>query len=89
MTSHVFTTHNIHKNNSQADCDNDGDCGPGLICFQRRGVEPVPGCSGEDNIELDGEDICVLKCDAEYCVLHDVGNDLGPDMYGKCEVSNC
>ena len=28
------------------DCDSDTDCGPGLICFQRSGYTPVPGCSG-------------------------------------------
>jgi hypothetical protein len=28
----------------QGDCDNDGDCGDGLICFQRDENETVPGC---------------------------------------------
>ena len=30
----------------QGDCDSDGDCQEGLICFQRNGKEPVPGCGG-------------------------------------------
>ena len=57
------------------------------MCFERRGTEVVPGCSGEDN--LSGKDFCVTKCKDEYCVLHDVGNDIDPGTghYGKCEVS--
>jgi len=30
----------------EGECDNDGDCAPGLRCFQRNGYAPVPGCSG-------------------------------------------
>ena len=30
----------------EGDCDTDSDCGIGLMCFQRGGNEPVPGCSG-------------------------------------------
>eukprot|EP00980_Cylindrotheca_fusiformis_P015006 scaffold4127_cov126-Cylindrotheca_fusiformis.AAC.2 len=30
----------------EGDCDDDPDCEPGLICFQRDGNESVPGCSG-------------------------------------------
>ncbi|CAJ1937776.1 unnamed protein product [Cylindrotheca closterium] len=37
------------------DCDDDTDCGPGLMCFQRNQNTPVPGCSGglEDNSNSD------------------------------------
>ena len=28
------------------DCDQDSDCAEGLQCFQRDGVQAVPGCSG-------------------------------------------
>lgn len=37
------------------DCDEDSDCGPGLMCFQRSQNTPVPGCSGglEDNSNSD------------------------------------
>jgi len=37
------------------DCDEDSDCGPGLMCFQRSKNIPVPGCSGglEDNSNTD------------------------------------
>ena len=75
--------------NSQTDCDEDAQCGPGLICFQRNSLETVPGCSGEDNLAFDRKDVCVTKCTTEYCVLHRIGNDINPGTgyYGKCEVS--
>ena len=31
----------------QGDCDSDADCKSGLTCFQRNGLTPVPGCSGD------------------------------------------
>ena len=31
----------------QGDCDSDADCKSGLRCFQRNGLTPVPGCSGD------------------------------------------
>ena len=40
----------------QGDCDKDSDCQDGLICFQREGYTPIPGCTG------DGEK------DWDYCV---------------------
>ena len=75
--------------NSQTDCDEDAQCGEGLICFQRNGLETVPGCSGEDNLAFDRKDVCVTKCTTEYCVLHSIGNNINPGTgyYGKCEVS--
>lgn len=30
----------------QGDCDTDDDCVGDLVCFQRKGLEPVPGCTG-------------------------------------------
>ena len=30
----------------EGDCDNDGDCAGDLVCFQRNGLESVPGCAG-------------------------------------------
>jgi len=35
------------------ECDNDGQCKEGLICFQRTGLNPVPGCSGEGKKDWD------------------------------------
>lgn len=41
----------------EADCDDDDECGPGLICFQRRPFDPVPGCLGVDRSE---NDYCIV-----------------------------
>lgn len=41
----------------QGDCDDDTDCQPGLICFQRDQNEPVPGCLGND---ASRSDYCIL-----------------------------
>lgn len=30
----------------EGDCDGDVDCSPGLVCLQRFGDEPIPGCAG-------------------------------------------
>lgn len=30
----------------QGDCDSDADCIGDLVCFQRGGLEAVPGCTG-------------------------------------------
>jgi hypothetical protein len=30
----------------EGDCDNDSECGEGLVCFKRNQLEPVPGCFG-------------------------------------------
>ena len=59
----------------EGDCDTDSDCGIGLMCFQRGGNEPVPGCSGTPNSSWD------------YCVpikaLDSSRN--GGTGYGMCE----
>lgn len=34
------------------DCDDDTDCGPGLMCFQRSRNMEVPGCSGGVRVYL-------------------------------------
>lgn len=41
----------------QGDCDSDTDCAHGLVCFQRDGVAPVPGCTG---VGVEDYDYCVL-----------------------------
>ena len=35
------------------ECDNDSQCKSGLLCFQRTGVTPVPGCSGSGKKDWD------------------------------------
>ena len=37
------------------DCDDDGECGAGLICFKRDGFTAVPGCAGAG---VPGRDYC-------------------------------
>jgi hypothetical protein len=42
----------------QGDCDSDDDCKSGLTCFQRKGDQTVPGCTG-DRTEWYGIDFCI------------------------------
>ncbi|CAJ1930763.1 unnamed protein product [Cylindrotheca closterium] len=42
----------------EGDCDEDSDCQPGLICYQKDSFEVVPGCNGGLNDESE-EDYCV------------------------------
>ena len=37
----------------RGDCDNDDECDGSLICFQRSGYTPVPGCSGDGQENTD------------------------------------
>jgi hypothetical protein len=37
----------------EGDCDNDSDCAFGLNCFERNGLTPVPGCSGNGKSNYD------------------------------------
>ncbi|KAL3935785.1 MAG: hypothetical protein SGBAC_008760, partial [Bacillariaceae sp.] len=48
----------------QGDCDDDGDCEAGLICFQRDADTAIPGCSGglEDGSRTD---YCIRPSDAQ------------------------
>eukprot|EP00562_Extubocellulus_spinifer_P020711 CAMPEP_0178614226 /NCGR_PEP_ID=MMETSP0698-20121128/2053_1 /TAXON_ID=265572 /ORGANISM="Extubocellulus spinifer, Strain CCMP396" /LENGTH=1059 /DNA_ID=CAMNT_0020252951 /DNA_START=319 /DNA_END=3499 /DNA_ORIENTATION=- len=60
----------------EGDCDEDADCGPGLVCHQRKGREVVPGCAnwgkdGERKIgSPDATDYCVREIDE---AAHDAG----------------
>jgi predicted ThiF/HesA family dinucleotide-utilizing enzyme len=48
-------TRSFPLGNCEGDCDNDADCAVGHACFQRGGVETVPGCTG---LGLSGKDYC-------------------------------
>lgn len=37
----------------EGDCDEDGDCASGLICFQREAGDEVPGCEGTPSSKSD------------------------------------
>jgi len=39
--------------NCQGDCDRDSECQDGLVCFQRSGFTPVPGCSSKGAVHAD------------------------------------
>jgi hypothetical protein len=41
----------------EGDCDSNDECGDGLLCFFRNGLEPVPGCSGTG---VSGRDYCYV-----------------------------
>ena len=64
----------------QGDCDADSDCLGDLVCFQRDGLDPVPGCSGSGTNNWD------------YCVApgsRGVGPPLddSPGAYGIAELA--
>jgi hypothetical protein len=71
----------------QGDCDVDEECVGGLVCFQRDGGDPVPGCLGgeDDNSRTD---YCVSPKDLQH-----VGNNKNPssayplgECQGDCDV---
>lgn len=43
----------------QGDCDFTSDCAPGLICYRRDALDPVPGCLGGENDDTN-TDYCVF-----------------------------
>jgi hypothetical protein len=43
----------------QSDCDNDDECEGSLVCLQRSGDEPIPGCTGYNRPQFFGLDFCV------------------------------
>ena len=59
---------------------NQGD----LRCFQRDGIEPVPGCSGTGDSAWD---YCYDRSRFPYQIILKE-NNLGRDSYGLCE-GNC
>ena len=65
----------------EGECDTDQDCREGLICFQRRGLTPVPGCSG---VGLGEYDYCVPPAPG---LLIDFGADPPASKlpFGLCE----
>ena len=60
------------------DCDTHDDCqaGLGLMCYQRSGGDPVPGCVGSDSSSTD---YCTLP------TLNDIGNNLSNGSYDLCQ----
>mmetsp|Transcript_15497 Transcript_15497/g.25118 ORF Transcript_15497/g.25118 Transcript_15497/m.25118 type:complete len:199 (+) Transcript_15497:77-673(+) len=48
----------------QGDCDVDAHCKNGLVCFQRKGHEAVPGCSGGTS-DSSRSDYCIDPSDVD------------------------
>lgn len=48
--------------------DSDEDCGPGLTCFQRDGLQEVPGCSGS-TADFSGYDLWVPLLSLQMIIL--------------------
>ncbi|CAJ1965677.1 unnamed protein product [Cylindrotheca closterium] len=58
----------------QGDCDDDSNCEPGLVCFQRDSNVAVPGCSGGlDDASL--SDYCIRPSSSPAVPLNVVGNN--------------
>ena len=73
----------------EGDCDRDSDCSGNLKCFQRNGLESVPGCEGEGE---NGKDYC-FEVPVSY--LWEMGNNGSPSdafplavCQGDCDNDN-
>lgn len=53
---------NYPLGNCEGDCDEDGHCDGELKCFFRRGLETVPGCTGE-GVE-NNDYVCIICYDS-------------------------
>jgi cullin-associated NEDD8-dissociated protein 1 len=61
------------------DCDSDSDCNSGLICFQRDGTAPVPGCNAGGRGDTH---------DVDYCVRADIAEEVLSNQFsGACGAS--
>jgi hypothetical protein len=52
----------------EGDCDNDHDCKTGMTCFQRNGMQPIPGCTSGGKMDRRGFD---------FCYFTSTGNNMG------------
>jgi predicted DNA-binding transcriptional regulator len=52
----------------EGDCDNDHDCKTGMTCFQRNGMQPIPGCTSGGRMDRRGYD---------FCYFTSTGNNMG------------
>lgn len=50
----------------EGDCNSDRDCEHGLVCFQRNGTVPVPGCAGTGGAS---RDYCIVPTEPNTLVL--------------------
>lgn len=67
----------------EGDCDDDSECDNGLLCFQRRRTEEVPGCEGVGD---SGIDYCFRRPSDIY--TYNAGDNGKPSVkypLGKCK----
>ncbi|KAL7542499.1 hypothetical protein ACHAXR_011825, partial [Thalassiosira sp. AJA248-18] len=53
--NNMLPAHMFPLDACQGDCDHDGECQDGLVCFKRNGFEAIPGCEGQGS---SGDDYC-------------------------------
>ena len=71
----------------RGDCDNDNECAGNLVCFQRDGNEPVPGCSMGSSSYI-GIDFCTDSGDGTSTSLSIKGDNGSPSSafpLGECQ----
>merc|ERR1711971_1229786 len=75
----------------EGDCDNDGECAPGLKCFQRSALQPVPGCEG---LGKSNWDYCYDPYPKEFNIKYiafvndnDDDNSVGDATYGNIAIT--
>uniref|UniRef100_A0A7S4N0E7 Uncharacterized protein n=1 Tax=Odontella aurita TaxID=265563 RepID=A0A7S4N0E7_9STRA len=61
----------------RGDCDQDGHCADGLVCFERDNYDPVPGCSGDGQWAKD------------YCYSVELAPSNQLIHKGECTRSSC
>ncbi|KAL7543207.1 hypothetical protein ACHAXR_012486, partial [Thalassiosira sp. AJA248-18] len=71
----------------QGDCDSDAECDTdaGLICFERNGYEPVPGCDG---IGISATDYCAFPPVSSPSPTQYSPSGYSESYLGICENSN-
>ena len=66
----------------QGDCDRDDECQSGMFCFQRSGVDEVPGCQGQGR---PGKDYCFDRPPAYLWIMGNDGSPAKNFPLGVCE----
>ena len=74
----------------EGDCDDHDDCTGDLLCFERSGIQAVPGCTGTG---VSAKDYCYDYCanfaDGDLCLIGDEGSPSKVFPLGVCEGKQC
>ena len=79
----------------EGDCDTNEDCAEGLECFQRSGLEEVPGCNGfgekgKDYCYLPSKSEMVMEEETEISSVNITSGDNVPSTLIRCDTdSDC